>query len=164
MRPGDGSLFLNVNTVTSAFFSPINLQEWIKHCWKNRMLSGKDFVSTLKDVRVTLDPHKESRIWVICGISPQLLSKEAFEDDEVKKVKVLDYPKKSERCIISFCPTNSLNSPPEYASHGWKPADANAFCINVGSNSQPVWFPANKLTIVDWQVVREECRAPILSG
>jgi len=33
MRLGDGSLLLNVNVTTSAFFPSINLQDWIKRRW-----------------------------------------------------------------------------------------------------------------------------------
>jgi hypothetical protein len=76
MRPGEGSLLLNVNAITSAFFSPINLQTWIEKCWRERP-NGKEFKSKFKDIRVTFylhKPPKPSRFWVICGLSNKAVS------------------------------------------------------------------------------------------
>jgi hypothetical protein len=38
----------------------------------------------------------------------------------------------------------------------WERKDWDAFCINVGSEGRKIWYPATKLTIIDWQVVREK--------
>jgi len=98
-RAGDGLVLLNVNTVTSAFFSPMKLQRWIELRWKNHRPSNKEFRSKFKDVRVTFDFHKNSRLWVISGISDDIVSKTTFKDKEKKEHKVSAYLKKS-RC---FC-------------------------------------------------------------
>jgi hypothetical protein len=61
MRPGQGSLLLNVNAITSAFFSPINLQTWIDKCWPVDRPNAKEFKSKFKDIRVTFNLHKTSQ-------------------------------------------------------------------------------------------------------
>jgi hypothetical protein len=92
MRPGAGSLLLNVNVVTSAFYSPINLQTWIEMCWGDQKpIPSKEFKSKLKDIRVTLDLHQESRIFVICNIGPQKVCRTTFMNKEKREVKVSKY-------------------------------------------------------------------------
>jgi hypothetical protein len=101
MRPGDGSLLLNVNSVTSAFFSPINLQIWIKECWGKEQPHEKEFKSKLKGIRVTFNVHKPpmpSRIWIICGISKKIISETTFKDKKNKVTKVSTYLKESKSC------------------------------------------------------------------
>lgn len=86
MRPGSGSLLLNVNTVTSAFFSPMNLQDWIEKCWAKETLEGnlvKYFRSKFKGIRVTLDIHDSSRLWQICGMSPRTVRHTSFLQENV---------------------------------------------------------------------------------
>jgi len=97
MRPGQGSLLLKVNAITSAFFSPINLQTWIDKCWPVRP-NGKEFKSKLKDIRVTFNLHKPpkpSRLWVICGLSNKTVAETTFKDKEGRVFKVSDYMKSS---------------------------------------------------------------------
>jgi hypothetical protein len=97
MRPGQGSLLLNVNAITSAFFSPINLQTWIDKCWPVRP-NGKEFKSKLKDIRVTFNVHKPpkpSRLWVICGLSNKTVAETTFKDKEGRVFKVSNYMKSS---------------------------------------------------------------------
>jgi hypothetical protein len=103
MRPGDGSLLLNVNSVTSVFFSPINLQIWMKKCWGKEQPHEKDFKSKLKGIRVTFNVHKPpkpSRIWVICGISRKTVSETTFKGKEDKLTKVSTYLKESKSCCL----------------------------------------------------------------
>ena len=98
MRPGQGSLLLNVNAITSAFFSPINLQTWIDKCWTKERPNGKEFKSKFKDIRVTLNLHKPpkpSRLWVICGLSNKTVAETTFKDKDDKVIKVSDYLKSS---------------------------------------------------------------------
>jgi hypothetical protein len=47
---------------------------------------------------------------------------------------------------------------PEYKDYPWGNKDWTSFCINVGGKNpgQEVWYPASRLTIVDWQIVKEK--------
>ena len=104
MRPGQDSVLVNVNTVTTAFLSPINLQEWIQlafrlHRIANNTLppppSSGSFKLKLKTIRVTLDLHPNSRLWIICDISTQRIADLEFEKDDGSKEKVMTYLKAS---------------------------------------------------------------------
>jgi len=92
MRPGDDSLLLNVNSVTSAFFTPMKLQTWIEICWlKASMIRNRDFKPKLKDVRVTLDLHTGGEAWVICGINSTRVSGTTFTKDDGTVISVANY-------------------------------------------------------------------------
>jgi hypothetical protein len=55
MRPGNGSLLLNVNPATTAFFPPLNLHEWIsrRSADVQHGLSLANIWNELKNLRVT---------------------------------------------------------------------------------------------------------------
>ncbi|KAL2061612.1 hypothetical protein VTL71DRAFT_6989 [Oculimacula yallundae] len=135
MRPGVGSVLLNVNTTTSAFYAPIRLSTWLNLFWKDdvdRIRAG--FRSYCKSLRVTFDIHKErSRKWIICEISPDDISNTFFPLDKV---------------------SNKTSSVKAYIdkTYGTNIA-AKGYCINVGTATKKIWYPADLLTIVDWQVV-----------
>lgn len=40
----------------------------------------------------------------------------------------------------------------------------NARCINVGSNAEPTWFPADHLKIVEWQIVKKNLPEPYVAA
>ncbi|CAG8983834.1 hypothetical protein HYALB_00005472 [Hymenoscyphus albidus] len=65
VRPGTGSLYLNVSTTTSAFFKEMNLLEWMKMKWGNRYNEAK-FRRELNNVRVKCDFTEEKR-WTMHG-------------------------------------------------------------------------------------------------
>jgi hypothetical protein len=114
MRPGDGSLLLNVNTVTSAFFSPINLQTWMENRWSGQP-DNKVFRSKLKNVRVTFDLHNPSRIWTICGLGPMKTSGTTFKDkkDNNREKGVFTYLRNSKfSCSMYRVPTDLCTSIP----------------------------------------------------
>ncbi|KAF5868778.1 putative argonaute-like protein [Botrytis fragariae] len=79
MRPGQGSVLLNVNVTTSAFFSPINLAKWIE---SNPNAWG-DPGRLLKGVRVAFDIHEKNRqkVFNIKSIAPHSVSKTKFMKD-----------------------------------------------------------------------------------
>lgn len=81
------------NTVTTAFLSPINSQDWMDICWDS-LPSAPDFKAKLKEVRVTLNLHANSRLFVICGISPSRLGSLTFPTD-ADPMPVKKYLKKS---------------------------------------------------------------------
>ncbi|KAF8848371.1 Piwi-domain-containing protein [Acephala macrosclerotiorum] len=136
MRPGQGMVLLNVNTTTSAFFSPIRLSTWISQNWEGQTPSVDDFKKALKGVRVTFEPHgKTSRKWVICGLSRETkINSQTFDLSPGRPQPVYDY-------LYSKYPKWS------------RVFNKNALCVNVGGKDNPVWYPADMLTIVDWQVV-----------
>jgi hypothetical protein len=159
MRPGQGSLLLNVNAITSAFFSPINLQTWIDKCWPvDRRPNGKEFKSKFKDIRVTFNLHKPpkpSRLWAICGLSSKTVAETTFKDKEGRVIKVSDYMKSSKSFLFKISET-FLTFGLAY-KHPWVDKDWKACCINVGSEAKgrEIWYPATQLSIVDWQIVKE---------
>lgn len=64
---------------------------------------------------------------------------------------VYDYlcSSKSSNSALSLFPTNVRIEYPKWS----RAFNKNALCINVGGKDNPVWYPADMLTIVDWQVV-----------
>ncbi|KAH7314219.1 Piwi domain-containing protein [Rhexocercosporidium sp. MPI-PUGE-AT-0058] len=136
MRPGVGSVLLNVNTTTSAFFAPIKLSTWIKLCWKNEGPAQvcPKFRSFCKNLRVTFNLHHErGRKWIISDISNHSVDNTTFQ--------LKNGGLESVRRYIEATYNTRIN--------------ANGYCINVGSMSKKIWYPAELLTIVDWQVVNK---------
>lgn len=78
VRPGDGSVLLNVNTTTSAFYSPIRLDQWMRLKWPNGPPHPHDFQIWLRGVRVTLDCHVHRRKFSIWDISRQPINQITF--------------------------------------------------------------------------------------
>ena len=107
MRPGESSILLNVNTTTSAFFAPINLNNWISKFIGSdtKIPSSRDF-KILKNVQVTFDVHKESRKWVLCSISENSLKETKFVKTvgtATTSVRVYQYLKDSKPlCIVIY--------------------------------------------------------------
>lgn len=106
MRPGQDSVLLNVNPVTTAFISPINLQKWIEAAWnlfpdprtgyRPPPPISATFKLKLKTIRVTLDLHpNNSRLWVICGISDKKIDTLEFQKDDGSRERVATYLRRS---------------------------------------------------------------------
>ncbi|KAM0125610.1 hypothetical protein ACHAO1_010533 [Botrytis cinerea] len=140
MRPGKGSIFLNVNVTTSAFFSPINLAKWIE----SNPIAWGDSERLLKGVRVVFDIHAKNRqkVFNIKSIAPRNVSETKFSKDG-KEISVHAY-------MNDTYPKNMFNK--------------NARCINVGSNAEPTWFPADHLKIVEWQIVKKNLPEPYVAA
>lgn len=80
MRPGNGSLLLNVNPTTTAFFPPINLHEWItrRSADVGHGISWANIWKELKDLRVTFSGDEIDKPRVIHRIGG-LATDESFE-------------------------------------------------------------------------------------
>jgi hypothetical protein len=90
MRAGDGSILLNVNLATSAFYTAINLQTWMILRWTQHP-NSKDFQRELRGVRVKvlLTKKKGEDIRIIRNISQHVTSGTTFFKDKDKKDKKL---------------------------------------------------------------------------
>ncbi|TGO21637.1 hypothetical protein BPAE_0208g00070 [Botrytis paeoniae] len=140
MRPAKGSVLLNINVTTSAFFSPINLTKWIE---SNPKAWG-DFGRLLKGVRVVFDIHEKNRqkVFNIKSIAPRSVSETKFMKDG------------TEMSVHAY-----MN-----ATYPETVFDKNARCINVGSKAKPTWFPADHLKIVEWQIVKKSLPEPYVAA
>lgn len=97
MRPGESSILLNVNTVTTTFYSDVTLQAWITKCWGDFQPQNSEFRKKLKNVRVELLLHEEGRRrpFQICAISTDLIASQTYEKEDKKFEKVAVYLKRS---------------------------------------------------------------------
>ncbi|KAI9651394.1 hypothetical protein NHQ30_001436 [Ciborinia camelliae] len=152
MRPGKGSVLLNINLAISAFFSPIKLSEWIR---SNRNAEG-GFRRALKGVRVVFDLHSEGRqkVFNIKSINSDSVSvsQTKFTKDG-KEISVHSYMVASKFLAeLLFVTSQVTDIDLAYPQGNF---DVNALCINVGSNAKPTWYPADHLKIVEWQLVKK---------
>ncbi|KAI9054501.1 hypothetical protein LZ554_001659 [Drepanopeziza brunnea f. sp. 'monogermtubi'] len=139
MRPGQDSVLLNVNTVTTAFLSPRNLQNWMELAWPGYTPGNGLFKAKLKDVRVKLLLHgANSRLWVIHNLIPKRVSQTLFKQKDGTDVGLATYLQRQ--------------YPKTYHASA---ANQNSFVINVGGVNNEILYPANQLMIVDWQVAKE---------
>ncbi|KAB8292552.1 hypothetical protein EYC80_008261 [Monilinia laxa] len=138
VRPGEDSVLLNVNTTTSAFYSPILLSKWIELERNGRLFDRSDLQNKLKGVKVvfTAEALDRQRKRAVFDISGRQLSETYFTRDknQTDKTSVLTYMK---------------TKYPVHAQH----FRSNDYCINLGSWSDKRWYPAEFLKIVDWQPV-----------
>lgn len=77
MRAGHGSLLLNVNTTTSAFYSPVKLTAWMGRKWStdlSKSLHDGEFKKWLRGVKVTLDCHPQRRKFTIFDFDGRKIS------------------------------------------------------------------------------------------
>lgn len=185
MRPGIGSVFLNVNATTSAFFpwpiprssnNPNTLSEGISlQTWLERRFPGRGVAAfhrsaqELRNVRVYFegDPLKKPRpIWRLSqnDVQNTIFNRPAGTPlgpgstatlPAANNISVLSHMEQSE----SFGPKSLkhfiLTVPVEYGRH--TPADlrfkANAACIDVGNARMTMWYPADHLYFMPWQIV-----------
>ncbi|TGO08888.1 hypothetical protein BTUL_0187g00070 [Botrytis tulipae] len=140
MRPGQGSVLLNVNVTTSAFFSPINLAKWIE----SNLNAWGDSERLLKGVRVVFDIHEKNRqkVFNIKSIAQHSVSETKFMKDG------------TEMSVHAHM----------IATYHETTFDKNARCINVGSKAEPTWFPADHLKIVEWQIVKKNLPEPYVAA
>ncbi|CAG8960888.1 hypothetical protein HYFRA_00002425 [Hymenoscyphus fraxineus] len=135
VRPGTGSLYLNVSTTTSAFFREMNLLAWMTMKWGNRYNEAK-FRRELNNVRVKCDFTEEKR-WTIHGeLNTKRMSAITFGQTNVS-----DHMKSEHKKTYKDC---------EFGDEDFVP------CVNVGGDlkkNQETWYPADVLTILPSQVV-----------
>ncbi|KAA8564202.1 hypothetical protein EYC84_011148 [Monilinia fructicola] len=144
MRPGQDSVLLNVNTTTSAFYSPILLSTWIGLVFSNGWLDLTNVYkrskvqNKLKGVKVvfTAEALNRQRKRAVFDISEKTLSETYFARDKNQS---------NPTSVLTYMKTKY----PSHAQH----FRGNDYCINLGSRSDKQWYPAELLRIVDWQPV-----------
>ncbi|ESZ91812.1 hypothetical protein SBOR_7807 [Sclerotinia borealis F-4128] len=141
IRPGKGSILLNINLATSAFFSPINLARWIK----SNEAAESDFRRALKGVHVIFDLHSEGRqkFFTIRSINSLSVSGTKFTKNDGNEIYVHSY------MTVTF-PKGRF--------------EKDAYCVNVESNARPTWYPADHLKIVEWQIVKKNLPEPYVAA
>jgi hypothetical protein len=95
MRPAHGSLLLNINSTTSAFFAPSNLQTWLqaRYGFKDQKMllwQLSEAVNELKQVRVKFLGDEKTR--QISGFLDKTVSEETFVKGG-RKISVFDHMK-----------------------------------------------------------------------
>ena len=103
MRPGKGQLLLNVNPSTLAFFSPVNLQEWMVARWKTvtsafllptrkqwHELKGLQVIFEGDQIKIEGDPNSQNKR-VIRDFQSRTVSQQTFTKDDGKVVTIYDY-------------------------------------------------------------------------
>jgi hypothetical protein len=107
MRAGRGSVYLNVNNTTTAFFFPVTLDKWMMNRWKMTSPPPDRFQKELKGLKVIFTGKTNSRKYQIFGISNKPISKVSFDLKEgAKKIptKVVEHMQKSK------CSNNSAGT------------------------------------------------------
>jgi hypothetical protein len=118
MRPSHNDLLLNVNSTTSAFYPPWNLQEWINKRWPSNKAGPSippDDGKALKGLRVIFEgdnlTDRAGKKRVIWSISSESVSEQKFElkkENGLKShVSVYDYMRdhKGRYSLIASCIT-----------------------------------------------------------
>ncbi|TVY43663.1 Protein argonaute [Lachnellula occidentalis] len=156
MRPGNGSLFLNVNATTTAFYPRVNLQAWVDNRQGNRQPTAQ-LQRELKELKVTFegDPHPR-KMWKIKGFGDW--NQTTRQNNDVsqqqfiwvvgttsRSISVLDYMRNHKAPGLTF--------------------RANAWCIKTGGTpGHEIWYPADQLIIEPWQPVKVKMEDPVMSG
>ncbi|KAJ8061921.1 hypothetical protein OCU04_009709 [Sclerotinia nivalis] len=142
VRPGQDSVLLNVNTSTSAFYSPILLSRWIELQWRKHRLDPtnendrRKFQSKLKGVRVVFTAGK-----------PVNRHKRAIFEISDKRLGGITFAKNKEKPNEKTLVFSYLSA--KYGNLFRK----DDYCINLGNRSDKRWYPSQYLEIVDWQPV-----------
>ncbi|CAG8950697.1 hypothetical protein HYFRA_00002907 [Hymenoscyphus fraxineus] len=172
MRPGEGSLIMGINSTTSAFYAPTKLQNWIEQRYSSshygEPLPGR-VKNELKGLRVKFEGRREgkgpgskdgcqqeAKHWSIHSIvdGKSVSQVEFICKENGEPIKVYDYIAKE------FCrPEGNLER---------DQLSENAYCVNVGDNTRKIYYPADQLSIVEWQpfkghmeeMLRKANRAP----
>ncbi|KAF7879476.1 hypothetical protein EAF04_000672 [Stromatinia cepivora] len=140
MRPAVGSVLLNVNTATSAFFPPGILHDWIMRRWQTDTPPAVD-QDDLIGLRVTFNGD---------GVNP--------------KTRVIRGVGRRGASLITFTPM---------AANGFSGTSTNVYdhmvnkyptlrfnrracCLNLGAVSDPKWYPADNLRILQGQIFKKQ--------
>ncbi|TGO52411.1 hypothetical protein BOTNAR_0325g00040 [Botryotinia narcissicola] len=130
MRPAIGSVLLNVNTVTSAFFPPEVLSTWIGLRWEQENPPVNE-QNDLIGFRVTFSGD---------GANPKT------------------------RVILTFTPTDANGAPGQITSvynhmrnkYHLLRFNPSTCCLNMGTVTDPKWYPADNLRIVAGQIFKKQ--------
>ncbi|KAF5873532.1 putative piwi-domain-containing protein [Botrytis fragariae] len=140
MRPAIGSVLLNVNTVTSAFFPPEILSNWIRLRWGQEIPPVNE-QTDLIGLRVTFSgdgPIPKTR--VIRDVNSLNVSRVNFtptnaDGTQGQNTSVYDHMRNKYH-LLTFSPTTC--------------------CLNMGTTNDPKWYPADKLRIVAGQIFKKQ--------
>lgn len=101
VRPGEGSLLLNIHATTSAFFPEMNLQEWIKRRFHTTIpkLGQRD---ELRDIKVVFECDGKEKVRSICEISNLSVGNQKFKSNDGSETTVLKH-------MISSKPNSSFS-------------------------------------------------------
>ena len=101
VRPGDGSLLLNVNPVTSAFYPFWDLQKFIQARFNSPLPPPNERkYGELIGLGVTFDSDPEKKIRTIAEISDLNIRDQEFYNDKKQKWTVLKYMNESNLTIL----------------------------------------------------------------
>ncbi|KAF7949123.1 hypothetical protein EAE96_008292 [Botrytis aclada] len=140
MRPAIGSVLLNVNTVTSAFFPPEILSTWIRLRWGQEIPPDNE-KNHLIGLRVTFSGDVTSpKTRVIRDVSSLDVSQETFTPENAdgtpgQATSVYDHMRNKYH-LLRFSP--------------------NTCCLNMGTRTHPKWYPADNLRIVAGQIFKKQ--------
>ncbi|KAF7881056.1 uncharacterized protein EAF02_006947 [Botrytis sinoallii] len=139
MRPAVGSVLLNVNTVTSAFFPPVILSTWIRLFWQQEIPPVNER-SSLIGLRVT---------FVGDGANP--------------KTRVIRDVNGSDVSQVTFAPRDANGTPGQVTSvydhmrnkYRLLRFNSSVCCLNMGTATDERWYPADNLRIVAVQIFKK---------
>ncbi|TVY15724.1 Protein argonaute 1A [Lachnellula arida] len=151
MRPGNGSLLLNVNATTTAFYPSVTVAVWL-----DRRLGAFNSMPTpklqaeLTGLKVTFNGDPQRKIRVITGFSALDVDRQMFIPNNGASTTVRNYMR-------------SQYSAPQRAGLDFL---SGACCVNTGSRvaNQEIWYPADHLEIVEWQSVKVLIDDPNMSS
>ncbi|KAF7897184.1 hypothetical protein EAF00_005412 [Botryotinia globosa] len=140
MRPAIGSVLLNVNTVTSAFFPPEVLSTWIRLRWEQEIPPVNE-QNDLIGLRVTFNGD---------GANP--------------KTRVIRDVHNLNVGQVTFTPTDANGAPGQITSvynhmrnkYHLLRFNASTCCLNMGTVTDPRWYPADNLRIVAGQIFKKQ--------
>ncbi|TGO35544.1 hypothetical protein BHYA_0154g00060 [Botrytis hyacinthi] len=140
MRPAIGSVLLNVNTVTSAFFPPEVLSTWIILRWEQEIPPFNE-QNDLIGLRVTFSGD---------GANPKTRV--------IRDVHTLNVNQ------VTFTPTDANGAPGQMTSvynhmrskYHLLRFNPSTCCLNMGTATDPKWYPADNLRIVAGQIFKKQ--------
>ncbi|TGO08682.1 hypothetical protein BTUL_0196g00060 [Botrytis tulipae] len=140
MRPAIGSVLLNVNTVTSAFFPPEVLSTWIRLRWEQEIPPVNE-QNDLIGLRVTFSGD---------GANPKMRV--------IRDVHNLNVDQ------VTFTPKDADGAPGQITSvynhmrnkYHLLRFNPSTCCLNMGTATDPKWYPADNLRIVAGQIFKKQ--------
>lgn len=158
MRPAIGSVLLNVNTVTSAFFPPEVLSTWIRLRWEQEIppLNGQN---DLIGLRVTFSGDGANpKTRVIRDVSNLNVNQVTFTPRDAdgtpgQVTSVYDHMRNSKLSLLAVQYTEYLLNHTEYHLLRFNPSTC---CLDMGTATDPKWYPADNLRIVAGQIFKKQ--------
>ncbi|KAI9646022.1 hypothetical protein NHQ30_005460 [Ciborinia camelliae] len=161
MRPGIGSVLLNVNTATSAFFPPEILHNWITKRFGCN-IPPDEYKCDLKALRVTfIGDVANPKTRVIRDVSSNNVKGTSFTPTDANGIpgrttsvhaymvnsKFIQVLNQDIGVTVADLPCS------EYRTLRFNP---QACCLNMGTDNDPKWYPADNLSIVQGQMFKKQ--------